>query len=143
MARIKITLPQTFRFSIPIAIRITDLNYGGHVGNDAVLSLLHEARVQFLRHHGYEELKIAGSGLIMADVAIQFRKELFYGDTVIASVAAADFSAVGFTIYYKMVIEKDGQAQIAVMAQTAMVCYDYDLKKVVNVPAGVEATLTA
>ena len=69
-----------------IPIRITDLNYGGHVGNDTILSLLHGARVQFLAHHGFKELEAAGVGLIMSDVAIEFKNELFYGDTLIISV---------------------------------------------------------
>jgi len=36
MARIKILLPEHFSFSCSIPIRITDLNYGNHVGNDTV-----------------------------------------------------------------------------------------------------------
>jgi acyl-CoA thioesterase FadM len=72
MARIKIHLPDKFPFSVSIPIRITDINYGGHVGNDTVLSLIHEARVQFLQHHGYKELEIEDIGLIMSDVGIEF-----------------------------------------------------------------------
>ena len=80
MARIRIELPEEFHFSINIPIRITDLNYGGHVGNDTVLSMIHEARVQFLKAHGYSELNLAGVSLIMADAGIEFKAELFYGD---------------------------------------------------------------
>ena len=40
MARIKIDLPDSFSFSTSFAVRITDLNYGAHVGNDKVLSFL-------------------------------------------------------------------------------------------------------
>ncbi len=92
MARIKVDLPDQFSFSTIIPVRITDLNYGGHVGNDTVLSLIHEARVQFLQHYGYAELNMAGVGLIMSDVGIEFKQELFYGDQIKASVAANDFS---------------------------------------------------
>ena len=53
MARIKIAVPPQFTFSTQIPVRITDINYGGHLGNDALLALLHEARVQFLRRYGY------------------------------------------------------------------------------------------
>lgn len=49
MARISIDLPSTFTFSATIPVRITDLNYGGHVGNDTILSIIHEARVQYLK----------------------------------------------------------------------------------------------
>src|SRR5690349_830578 len=102
MARIKLTLPGDFPFTTTIPIRITDLNYGNHVGNDAVLSLIHEARMQFLASHGYTEMQFAGVGMIMSDVAIEFKSELFYGDKVLASVAAGEISKVGFELYYKL-----------------------------------------
>ena len=72
MPKTKLLLPEHFPFTVEIPVRITDLNYGGHVGNDSILSLIHEIRVQFLRHHGYGELNVAGVGLIMADVTIEF-----------------------------------------------------------------------
>ncbi len=134
MPRVKLTLPQHFSFSAEIPVRITDLNYGGHVGNDSVLSLIHELRVQFLRHHGYQELDMAGVGLIMADVTIEFRAELFYGETLRGSIAAAEFSRVGFDLFYKL--EKfTNEKWVAVsFARTGMVCYDYKLKKITPVP---------
>jgi len=48
MARSRIDLPDSFPFGIDIPVRITDINYGGHLGNDAVLGLVHEARIAFL-----------------------------------------------------------------------------------------------
>lgn len=134
MARIKVDLPASFSFSASIPIRITDLNYGNHVGNDAVLSIIHEARVQFLRHYGYAELAFAGAGLIMADVAIEFKNELFYGDTVIASVAAGEFSKVGFELYYKLEKQAEDKRILVAAAKTGMICYDYDKKKIAPIP---------
>ncbi|HXB93189.1 MAG TPA: acyl-CoA thioesterase [Puia sp.] len=134
MPKAKLVLPDHFSFSTEIPVRITDLNYGGHVGNDSILSLLHEIRVQFLRHHDYEELNVAGVGLIMADVTIEFKSELFYGDRLEASVAAAEFSRVGFELYYKLT-KKTGEKWLPVAhARTAMICYDYKAKKIVSVP---------
>src|ERR1700730_18395804 len=103
MSRIKIELPAKFEFTTEIPIRITDLNYGGHVGNDTILSIIHEARMQFLAHHGYtSELNLGNIGLIMADAAIEFKNELFYGETVLASVTAGSFTKIGFDIYYEL-----------------------------------------
>ncbi len=134
MPKIKLALPSHFPFTTEIPVRITDLNYGGHVGNDSMLSLIHEIRVQFLRSHGYRELDLAGVGLIMADVTIEFKNELFYGDILWASVAAADFSRVGFELFYKLE-KKSGEKWLAVaFARTAMICYDYSQKKIVSVP---------
>jgi YbgC/YbaW family acyl-CoA thioester hydrolase len=134
MNRIKIELPETFHFSTLISIRVTDLNYGGHVGNDSFLSLIHEARQQFLLSHGYEELSVAGVGLIMADVAIQFKKELNYGDRVKISVQAGDFDKLGFDLFYKMEIVGGTETVLAGKAKTGMLCYDYQQKKKVQVP---------
>ena len=69
MPRIRIDLPATFPFAIELPVRITDVNYGGHLGNDALLSLLHEARCRFLLHHGCSEANTAGVGMVMVDAA--------------------------------------------------------------------------
>jgi len=134
MPKTKITLPERFTFTTEIPIRITDLNYGGHVGNDSVLSILHEIRVQFLRHHEYTELDLAGTGLIMADVAIEFKSEVFYGETIRAFVAAAEFSRVGFDIYYKLEKLSGTKWVTVAVARTGMVCYNYTQKKIASVP---------
>jgi acyl-CoA thioesterase FadM len=142
MARIKIELPQKLSFTTTIPVRITDLNYGGHVGNDAILSLLHEARVQFLKNVGFQELNCAGVGLIMSDVAIEFKREIFYGDQLIASVGTGDFTRAGFDIFYRLDIANTSEMQVAVIAKTGMVCYDYTLKKITAVPASVKEKLS-
>jgi acyl-CoA thioester hydrolase len=142
MARIKIELPAHFSFTTNIPVRITDLNYGGHVGNDTVLSIIHEARVQFLKHFGFDELNAAGAGLIMSDVAIEFKNELFYGDIIKASVIANDFSKVGFDITYKLEKENAGKDTLVAAAKTGMVCYNYALKKIMIVPEELKLRLS-
>jgi len=134
MARIKIDLPEKFSFTTSIPVRITDINYGGHAGNDTILSLIHEARMQFLKSYGYEELKFEGVGMIMADVGIEFKNELFYGDVVIASVTITEFSKVSFDIYYKLEKDVAGEKMLVAIAKTGMVCYDYTNKKIVAIP---------
>jgi acyl-CoA thioester hydrolase len=141
MERIKLTLPGNFTFSTKLPIRITDLNYGGHVGNDTFLSLIHEARQQFLLHYDYSELNFAGAGLIMADVAVEYKKELNYGDIVLVWVTAAGFDKMGFDLFYKLEIIKEAENILAGKAKTGMLCYDYSAKKRVPVPAEALAKL--
>jgi acyl-CoA thioesterase FadM len=141
MARIKIPIPETFLFSCNIPVRITDLNYGGHVGNDTVLSLIHEARLQFLHHYQYTEMNFSGTGLIMSDVAIEFKAELFYGDALIASVAVDDISKISLDIYYKLEKETGGKKILVAVAKTGMICYDYAAKKIAAVPAAAKEKL--
>jgi len=141
MERIKINIPTNFNFSTIIKIRITDLNYGGHVGNDSFLSLIHEAREQFLNHFGYSELKIENVSLIMADAAVEFKKELNYSDEIKISVAANNFDKYGFDIFYKLEVVKDANLLLAGKAKTGMLCYDYENKKLMPVPGKLKDTL--
>jgi acyl-CoA thioester hydrolase len=142
MARIRLAIPEKFIFQTKLNIRITDLNYGGHVGNDTILTLIHEARAQFLQHAGYSELDLAGAGLIMSDVAIEFKNELFYGDQLLVSVTAGEFSRVGFDIYYQLEKINADKSKLVAVSKTGMVCFDYKNKKVISIPAGVKEQLS-
>jgi acyl-CoA thioester hydrolase len=132
MARIRISVPESFSFSTVIPIRITDLNYGGHVGNDSILSLIHESRVQYLKHFEFTELDFAGTSLIMSDVAIEFRSEVFYGNSLKVMVTAGEFSRAGFDIFYQMMNSENNK--LVAVAKTGMVCFDYSGRKVTAVP---------
>jgi acyl-CoA thioesterase FadM len=141
MARIKIDLPGTFSFTATIPVRITDMNYGNHVGNDALLSIIHEARMQFLLKHGCTELNFDGVGLIMTDVGIEFKKEIFYGDTLEIKIAVADLTSIGFDLYYLIEKQKDNNKLTVAFAKTGMLCYDYDRKKITAVPSSAKEKL--
>jgi acyl-CoA thioester hydrolase len=143
MERIKINLPDTFTFSTLLTIRIADLNYNAHVGNDTFLSLIQEARQQFLMHYGYKELDFAGYGLILADAAIEYKKELSYGDKIKIYVAASNFDKYGFDLYYKIEFVTAAETIIAGKAKTGMLCYDYNKKKVSSIPEAAKAKLQA
>lgn len=133
MARIKLELPENFEFSTEIPVRITDINYGGHLGNDSVLSVLHESRVRFFNSLGYEsEGDIEGVGIIMGDAAIVYKSQSYYGDILTVQVTATDFSRRSFDLFY-LITEKVSKREIA-RAKTGIVCFDYDTLKTVSVP---------
>jgi acyl-CoA thioesterase FadM len=150
MARLKIdpiaiVLPESFSFSCRIPVRITDINYGGHVGNDTILSIIHEARMLFLNSIGYTELEFAGAVMIMSDVAIKFKNELFYGDSIVASVVTGEISKIGFDLYYKLETIRPSNSDrkvLVAIARTGMICYDYKKKKIVSLPAEAIPKLT-
>ncbi len=143
MSRIKIDIPPSFSFSTSFAVRITDLNYGAHVGNDKVLSFLHEARVRFLKSLGYTELNMEGVGMIMADAALIFKNELYYGDELLISIKPLEYSRVGFDLIYKIEKKSEDQLLTVAVAKTAMVCFDYGLKKVATLPEAAKNKLSA
>ncbi len=141
MPRVKLELPPVFHFSAVIPVRITDLNYGGHAGNDTFLTYIHEARIQFLKSKGYSELDLGGAGLIMSDVMIEFKNEVFYGDVITASVAAGEFTKYGFDLFYNLETTREGKTLLVAKAKTGMVCFDYQNRKIVSVPDEARAKL--
>lgn len=135
MSSIKSLLPSEFKYTFEIPVRITDINYGGHVGNDRMLTLAHEARVLFLAKYGYTEMNLNGVSLILTKASLELRRELFYGDPLFVSVSAGNFTAKGFDLFYKMEKKNaDGKLELAVALITSMVCYDYTHKKIVALP---------
>ena len=132
MARIRLQLPEHFIFKTEIPVRISDINYGNHLSNDAFFTLMHEARMQFFAHFGYTEMDMAGVSLIMADAAIVFKKECFYGDVLIIEVTAGDFGSKGFDLYYRFT--KKVANELSCEAKTGIVCFNYTERKVVAVP---------
>ncbi|MTI30742.1 acyl-CoA thioesterase [Xanthovirga aplysinae] len=140
MARIKINLPEKFPFQTFIPVRITDLNYGKHVGNDTILSLMHEARVQYFQWLGYkDELNLNGIGLIMADSGIMYKSETFYGEKIIIEVAATELSKVSFDLIYRLSGQNSGK-EIA-RGKTGMVCFDYENRRPASIPETLKENL--
>jgi acyl-CoA thioesterase FadM len=88
-------------------------------------------------------MNMEGVGMIMADVAITFRKELFYGDTVRVAVAAGEFTRAGFTLFYRLEKELGTGPTIAAEARTGMICYDYSKKKIASLPEAARKRLSS
>lgn len=134
MARVKLEIPPKKLGTISIPVRITDINYGNHVGNDSFVSIIHEARVAFLTQHNYSELNIGGVGIIMSDLSIEFKREGIYGDIIDIEISAGDISKKSFELYYQLSAKRNGETYLLSIAKTGMVCYDYALKKVADIP---------
>ena len=132
MARVKLKMPAQFEFSIEIRVRISDINYGGHLGNDSVLSFIHEARLRFLNSYGFSELNIDGLGLIMTDSVVVYKNQGLYGQILIIEVALSDISKSGFDFIYR-IKEKESGKDVA-LAKTGMAFFNYQKNRVARVP---------
>lgn len=132
MPRSRLDLPERFLFTAEVPLRVSDINYGGHLGNDAVLSLAQEARVRFLRSHGWSELDVAGVGIIMTDAVVVYRSEAFYGDVLTIDVAVADLQQLGFDFLFRMVNKGSGKEVARV--KTGIVFFDYATRKPAPIP---------
>ena len=132
MARVAIELPQYFPFSTDIPVRISDINYNNHLGHDAIITLIHEARMRFLNAHGFTELDIDGFGLVMTNLVVIYKAEVFYGEVLTIEVAIQGFTKYGFDFVYRITNEETG-TEVA-RAKTGVLTFDYGTRKVVAVP---------
>ena len=142
MARIKIQLPEKSHGRYHIPVRITDINYGNHVGNNAIVEIIHEARVQFLKQNNFTELNAAGTGLIMTELQVEYKNESFYPDVLSVDLFVGEITNISFELYYLLSTERNGDRITIAQAKTGMVCYDYAAKKVVMIPQQLKEMLT-
>ena len=132
MSRVRIELPERYLFTTEIPLRVSDINYGGHLGNDAVLSIAQEARVRFLRSHGWAEKNVGGVGIIMTDALVVYRSEAFYGDVLTIDVAVNDLKELNCDIFFRMVNKASGKEVARV--KTGIAFFDYANRKLTAMP---------
>jgi acyl-CoA thioester hydrolase len=142
MARVKLQVPEIKIAVINIPVRITDINYGNHLGNDAFVSIIHEARMQWLYQYGYTELNIEGTGLILADLVVEFKHESFYGDSIEVTIATGEISKVSFELYYQLQTKRNNEPIVLAVAKTGMVCYNYAAKKITAITEKIKEIIT-
>jgi len=143
MARIKLQFPEKILSSVEVRVRITDINYGNHLGNDALVSILHEARVMWLQQLGYTEMNIEDCSIIMSDLAINYLKESFYGDILRIEIAVDLISNAGFELCYRINCKRDETEIIIAIAQTGILFFDYSKRKVIQMPDAFKSKLMA
>ncbi len=143
MARIRIDFPDQYCFSVELPVRISDLNYGNHVGNDAILSLMQEARALWFSSMDFtSEVEIQGSiGQVVADAAVIYKSESFFGDILVISLGVQEIGKYGYEVIYRITNKITGN-EVA-RGKTGMVCFDYSNRKMVQMPDGLRIKLSA
>ncbi|MFO7524083.1 MAG: thioesterase family protein [Ignavibacteriaceae bacterium] len=132
MSRIKIEIPEKFIFSTEISVRVYDVNFAGHLSNDSILSMVHEARIRFLKNWGYSEVDTAGAGIIMFDAALQYKSQGYHGDVLLFEVTVDNFIRNGCDFIFRITNKETGK-EIA-RAKTGIAFFDYEMNKIVPVP---------
>ena len=130
MPRISIDLPERFDFATDIPIYIGHINYGHHLDNSALLSLVSEARVRFFKSLGYTELDVEGVGIVVADAAVQYLSEAFHGEVLRFEMACADFNKYGCDLVWRA----GTSGREVARGKTGILFLDYSVKKPVRPP---------
>jgi acyl-CoA thioesterase FadM len=133
LARIKLSFPNNaFYFETQMPVRITDINGANHLGNDALISMLSEARAQFLVNYGIQEAGHDGIGIIVTDLATMYQSESFFPEMLRFEVGLMDFNKYGGDFVFRVTKAQSGQP--VALAKYGFVFFDYQRKSVVPMP---------
>jgi len=137
MPRIKIDLPDTFGFTTDIPLYTSHINAAGHLDNAQLIVLVSEARERFLHHLGYTSANIEGLGMVLADAALQYVSEAFYGEVMRFAMTATDFNKRGCDFVYRVTDAASGR-EVA-RGKSGIVFFDYAVRRVGEVPPAFRA----
>jgi len=121
---------EPFGFTTTIPVRISDINYGDHVGHDSLISILHEARMQYLDLFGCDELHIFGKGSLITEFNVKYKQIMYYGDELRIKLVATAHGKTSFKIDYEVFVKNS----LAATAQSISTFYDYETQKICRMP---------
>ncbi|MCX5813909.1 MAG: thioesterase family protein [Proteobacteria bacterium] len=132
MPRIKLSELNNYEFHYTVTLEPRDINYGGHLGNDALVSLMGAARVNMLRSIGVSEKDLGDgkTGIIMSDLAVNYKSEAFMFDELVIDTHAGEISRSSFRLFHRI---NKGQIVVA-LAETGLTTFNYASRKVAPIP---------
>lgn len=139
MPRVKVSTPEHYLFSMERCVGISDVNYARHLDSIAMVKLLHEARLQFLASMGFTEGNIYGLGMVVTDLAVEFRAESFANDLLIFDVGAGGLNRYGFDIGIQ--VTNSALETIVCNAKMGVVFFDFDKHQITQVPPAFKAKI--
>lgn len=114
-----------------LTVRISEINYGNHLGHDRLITFIHQARLDFLAQLGGDEMDLYGASLIMRRLSVDYLAEAFLDDEITVYMRIGVVKATRFAIDYRLMREDTLIAEVS----TLLVTFDYQARKVVELPA--------
>lgn len=109
------------RYETEVRVRWSDLDAFGHVNNARTLTLLEEARVDWLfvaaARHGVDRLT---EGIVVSRLSISYRRAIAFGAPVTVSMWVSALAAASFTVDYDVT----AAGELAAQASTVLVPVD-------------------
>jgi len=139
MPRVELTELTSYEFCHCMTVRATDINYAGHVGNEAMLELVHEARSQFMAELGFSTIAVTHPkvGLIIADIAVNFKAEAYAHELLEIDCQIGEIQGRSFRLFHRI----RSKEQVIALVETGLVSFDYGARNVVQLPVDFLAAL--
>ena len=119
-------------YKINIPVRISDINYGGHLGHAELTKITHQARLKMLKHFSLSETDIEGAGIIVRKMETSYKREAFFDDILSLHIRISEVTKS--TCVFEYQITKDHETPVATVHETIMFM-NYSTRKPVRVPS--------
>ncbi|MBC8332768.1 MAG: thioesterase family protein [Anaerolineae bacterium] len=141
MPRVKLSEQPQYEFCHPMTVRATDINYGAHLANEAVLEFAHEARAQFFAVLGFKatDTNQHHLGMIIGDVIVNYKAEAFLHDRLEIDCQIDELKKKSFRFLQRI---RRGD-QIIALIETGMVSFDYQTRSIAPLPEKFLSALNA
>ncbi|GHE20701.1 acyl-CoA thioesterase [Halomonas urumqiensis] len=140
MERVRLEFPEARRVHRhPLSVRVSDMNYGGHLGHDALLSLMHEGRKHALAALGFDEWNLAGYPSVVADLAVTYQSEARWPDALVVETAIPVPQGRAICIYHRLLKADDDR--VVATARLNLVLVDTSSGRPVSVPEPVRQAI--
>jgi acyl-CoA thioesterase FadM len=104
-----------------------------------MVKILHEARLQFLASLGFTEGNIFGLGMVVTDLAVEYRSESFANDMLVIDVGVSGFNRYGFDIGLQ--VTNSALETMVCNGKMGVVFFDFDKHQIIDVPSAFKALL--
>ena len=110
MPRVKLDPLSRYQHIYETIIEVTDLNYGNHMGNDALVGIIHRARVHFLHRLAASENNLGDgkTGILLTDLIINYKGEGFLFDKLIVKSSIGELRSKSFRMFHKIATNRTG-----------------------------------
>jgi acyl-CoA thioesterase FadM len=133
MPRLKLKPLPRYRYECRLTVRVADVNYGGHLGNNALAGLLHQARLELFRAWSLKENDLGDghTGLIQTDLAVVLAAEAFLHDELTVRTDFIEVRPVSFRMAHEVC---RGDTRVA-LAELGFAGFDYAARRSALLPA--------
>jgi acyl-CoA thioesterase FadM len=132
MPRVKLIEKPNYEFCYPITLQPRDINYGGHMGVDSLVSTIGTARANIFKSAGLSEINLGDdrTGIIMTDLVVNLKAEGFMFDNFEVYTHIGELTKNGFRFFHRI---NRGDSIVA-LVETGFLAYDYAARKATSVP---------
>jgi acyl-CoA thioesterase FadM len=139
MAETGIPIPTNPAFETKFPVRHVDARsaitasgaYVSHVTYENMVLLINEAFDIFLASSGDSKWNITGSNIIVPKMEVEFKSEVKAGEVLTFQLTPTNFGNKSFDL---ITVAKKENGEVAAVAKTVLIFFDYKEKKTMTVP---------